>query len=137
MVDLRNEKLNLHLSQCMVLLYGLSYLLAMSVAILLYTTVAVAPMPPEVEDTSGEEDPYALFLSHVHHGLSSSLIHSCDNTGLGRCSDKLRAKGLKTLTSKKCTLPVIPPKALCHNIQSGTILSTGSPMGQLFTSHRL
>ena len=35
MANLRSEKLNLHLSQCMVLLYGLSYLLAMSVAILL------------------------------------------------------------------------------------------------------
>ena len=35
MADLRSEKLNLHLRQCMVQLYGLSYLVAMRVAILL------------------------------------------------------------------------------------------------------
>ena len=63
MANLRSEKLNLHLSQCMVLLYGLSYLLAMSVAIILYTTVAVAPMPPEVENTSREKDPCSISLT--------------------------------------------------------------------------
>ena len=63
MADLRSKKLNLHLSQRMVLLYGLSYLLTMSVAILLYTTVVVALMPPEVENTSGEKDPSSISLT--------------------------------------------------------------------------
>ena len=67
MADLRSEKLNLQLSQCMVLLYGLSYLLTMSVAILLYTTVAVAAMPPEVENTSREEDPCSISVQSSSH----------------------------------------------------------------------
>ena len=41
-------------------------------AILLYTTVAVFPMPPDVENTGGEKDPlsiseYSQFLSLVRH----------------------------------------------------------------------
>jgi len=42
----------------MVLLYGLLCLSAISEAILLYTTFAVAPMPPATEKTRGENDPH-------------------------------------------------------------------------------
>ena len=48
-----------------------------------------------------------------------------------------RPKWVENPDIKKCALPVIPPKALCHNIQLGTILPIGSPMRQLLTSHRL
>ena len=64
MADFRSEKLNLHLSQCMVVLYGLSCLLAMNVAIFFYTNVAVAPMPPEVKNTSGEKNQCSISLTH-------------------------------------------------------------------------
>ena len=53
--ECRREKLSLHLSQFMVLLYGLLCLSAISEAILLYTTFAVAPMPPAVEKNEGKE----------------------------------------------------------------------------------
>ena len=58
-----SEKLILHLSQKRVWLNGSSCR---------YTTVAIGPIPPEVENTSGEKDPrptsltlssYALFFS--------------------------------------------------------------------------
>jgi len=58
----RREKLSLHLSQFMVLLYGLLCLSAMSEAIPLYTTFAVAPMPPATEKTRGENDPCSTSL---------------------------------------------------------------------------
>ena len=60
--DLSSEKLSLHRSQCTILLYGLSCFSAISEASLLYTTVAVVPMPPDVENTSGENDPCSISL---------------------------------------------------------------------------
>ena len=71
MADLSNEKFSLHLSQCNVELYGLPCFLARREACLLYTTVAMVPMPPAAEKTNGEEpcsishtcSSYALFFS--------------------------------------------------------------------------
>ena len=62
MADLKSEKLNLHLSQCIVLQYCFSYLWLSSCT---YTTIALAPMPPVVEKTSGEKDsdPYKFCCS--------------------------------------------------------------------------
>ena len=60
--DLNSEKLSLHRSQNRVLLYGWSRFLAMRVAMHLYTTVAIGPMPPDVEKTSGEKEPCSTSL---------------------------------------------------------------------------
>ena len=46
------EKFSLHLSQCSVLLYDLSYFSVMSVGTLLCTTVAKVPMLPVAENAS-------------------------------------------------------------------------------------
>ena len=46
MADLSNEKFSLHLSQYNVELYGLPRFSARREASLLYTTVAMVPMPP-------------------------------------------------------------------------------------------
>ena len=61
--DHSREKLSLHLSQFIVLLYGLLCLSAIREAILLYTTVAVAPMPPVVVKTKGEKEPCSTSLT--------------------------------------------------------------------------
>jgi len=53
----RREKLSLHLSQFMVLLYGLLCLSAISEAILLYTTFAVAPKNRPGDEVVSEPDP--------------------------------------------------------------------------------
>ena len=57
-VDLSKEKF-IHL---IVLLYGRSYFSDISEAILLYTVVAVGPIPPEVLKTSGEKQPCSTSL---------------------------------------------------------------------------
>ena len=59
----RRGKLSLYLSQFMVLLYGFLCLSAVISATLLYTTFIVSPMPPAVEKTRGENDPYSTSLS--------------------------------------------------------------------------
>ena len=56
------EKLSLHLIQWRVLLYGLSCFWAIMEAIFLYTVVAVGPIPPGVEKTSGEKDLCSISL---------------------------------------------------------------------------
>ena len=61
-VDLSKEKFNLHLIHLIVLLYGRSYFSDISEAILLYTVVAVGPIPPEVLKTSGEKQPCSTSL---------------------------------------------------------------------------
>ena len=72
MADCSSEKFSQHLSQCNVELYGLPCLSAMGEATLLYTVVAMVPIPPAAEKTSGEKEPcstsrtlssYALFFS--------------------------------------------------------------------------
>ena len=60
--DRRREEQSLHLSQFMVLLYGLLYLSAISEATILYTTFAVAPITPATENTRGENDPCSTSL---------------------------------------------------------------------------
>ena len=60
--DRSREKLSLHLSQFIVLLYGLLCLSVIREAILLYITVAVAPMPPAVVKTRGEKEPCSTSL---------------------------------------------------------------------------
>ena len=72
MADLKREKFTLHPSQCNVELYGLPCFSAKREASLLYTIVAIVPMPPAAEKTNGEKDPcstsrtcssYTLFFS--------------------------------------------------------------------------
>ena len=53
MADLKREKFSLHLSQCSVE----PCFSAKREASLLYTTVAMVPIPPAAEKTSGEKDP--------------------------------------------------------------------------------
>ena len=61
--DLSSEKLSLHRTQNSVLLYGWSrFLEKRLVAIRLYTTVAIGPIPPDVEKISGEKEPCSTSL---------------------------------------------------------------------------
>ena len=50
----KSSRVNLHLSQCNVELNGLPCFSARREASLLYTTVAMVPIPPAAEKTSGE-----------------------------------------------------------------------------------
>ena len=58
-----SEKLSLHRNQNRVLLYGCLRFSAIMVAIHLYTTVAIGPIPPEVENTRGEKDPCSTSIT--------------------------------------------------------------------------
>ena len=68
MADLSSEKFSLHLSQCRnVELYGLPCFSAKKEASLLYTTVAMVPMPPAAEKNQWGEGamfyfPHMLFI---------------------------------------------------------------------------
>ena len=55
--DLSSEKLSLHSN-----LYGWSRFSEMRVAIRLYTTVAIGPIPPDDEKISGEKEPCSTSL---------------------------------------------------------------------------
>ena len=66
------EKLSLHRNQKRVVEYGSCLLSAINDAILLYTVVAMGPIPPAVENTKGEKDPCSISLT-----LSSYLSSSC------------------------------------------------------------
>ena len=67
-----SEKLSLHISQKWVRLNGSSPLSAIIETRRWYTTVAIGPIPPEVENTSGEKDPRSTSLT-----LSSYALFSC------------------------------------------------------------
>ena len=54
------EKLSLHRNQKRVVEYGSCLLSAINDAILLYTVVAMGPIPPAVENTKGEKDPCSI-----------------------------------------------------------------------------
>ena len=71
MADLSKEKFSLHLSQCNVELYGLPCFSAKREASLLYTTVAMVPMPPAAEKTNGEKEPFPQHLRN----LSAVFLH--------------------------------------------------------------
>ena len=77
-----------------------------------------------------------LFPSHALCMPSSSPTHSSDSTGLGWNFDS-KVRMVENPDIKECTLSISPPKALCHNVQSGTILSVGSPVLKLLPSYRL
>jgi len=57
MADLNSEKHNLHLNQYSTRLYGSLLLSEIIVAICLKTIIAVGPIPPGDEKTSGEKVP--------------------------------------------------------------------------------
>ena len=61
----KSVKLNLHLSQNRVRLQGCCCFSAMREAILQYTTVAMGPMPSEVEKTRGKNVPCSTSLSQL------------------------------------------------------------------------
>ena len=82
--DRSKENLSLHLSQNRVELYEL-FFSAMSEAILLYTVVAIGPIPPEIENTRAN----ARFLSPSLHMPASSLAHLTSSTALGNYYDKM------------------------------------------------
>ena len=71
--DLSSEKLNLHRGQC---IEDVSCFSAMSEASLLYTTVAVVPIPSDVVNTSSENEPCSISLMRSSYALlfSSSLL---------------------------------------------------------------
>ena len=96
MADLSKEKLNLHRIQCRVLLYGLSSFSAIMDAIFLYTTVAVFPMPPDVERGKGS----SFDFSHSFV-IMPSLLHFVSSVALSQGGIAVAlAKGLNTRTSK-------------------------------------
>ena len=70
------EKLSLHRNQKRVVEYSSCLLSAINDAILLYTVVAMGPIPPAVENTKGEKDPcsISLTLSSYFLILSSSCF---------------------------------------------------------------
>ena len=72
-------------------------------AILLYTTVAVGPRPPEVENTRGEKQPC----------LTSRTLCSFDVTLSKGCVCIRFRKGIEHLNIKKGLLPVLGPKNFC------------------------
>ena len=76
MADLNNEKFSLHRSQCSVELYCLPCFSANSKASLLYTMVAMLPIPPAAEKTSGEKEPCSISRTHSSYALffSSSFF---------------------------------------------------------------
>ena len=79
MADLSNKKFSLHLSQCNVELYGLPCFSAKRDASLLYTTVAMVPIPPAAEKNDGEEEPCSI--SHTHSSCAlffSNLFNSTE-----------------------------------------------------------
>ena len=69
MADLRSEKFSLHLSQCKVELYALPCFSAKREASLLYTTVAMGPIPPAAEKNSGEKEPCSISLTSSSYAL--------------------------------------------------------------------
>ena len=71
--DRSREKFSLHWIQCIVLLKGLLCFSAIIDAILLYTTVAVVPMPPDVEKTKGEKDPCSISLTRSSYARFFSI----------------------------------------------------------------
>ena len=78
MEDLNNEKFSLHLIQCRVCPYGLLCFSAIRDAnLIIYTTVAVAPIPPAVVNTSGENEPCSILYnsSYRHQEIFLHCIH--------------------------------------------------------------
>ena len=73
MEDLSNEKFSLHLIQCRVRPHHLSCFSAIRDANLLYTTVAVALIPPAVVNTSGENEPCSISLIRSSYFLFFSI----------------------------------------------------------------
>ena len=76
MADLSNEKFSLHISQYNVELYGLPCFLVRREASLLYTTVAMKPMPPAAEKNNGEKEPCSISCTRSSYALffSSSFL---------------------------------------------------------------
>ena len=62
MAERSREKFSLQRINCMIWPYGFSYFSAIIAASRLYTTVAVVPIPPVVEKTSGENEPCSISL---------------------------------------------------------------------------
>ena len=118
----RSEKLSLHLSQFMVLLYGLLCLSAINEAILLYTTFAVAPMPPAAEKTKGRER--SMFHFSNPFIVCSSLLKLVSAVALGERGVAIaRCEWVKNPYIKKCTLPITSPEILSYNVNAGSIFT--------------
>ena len=114
-----SKKLSLHLSQFMVLLYAFWCLSAIIDASLLYTTLAVAPIPPAVEKTRGENEPCSIsrILSSYALLFSSSFPLCESGVAVARC------ERVENPNIKKCTLPITTPETLCYNVEAGSIFS--------------
>ena len=67
--DLSSEKFSLHLSQYSVELYGLPCFSAKREASLLYTTVAMVPIPPAAVNTNGVKEPCSISLTRSSYAL--------------------------------------------------------------------
>ena len=95
----------------------------------LYTTVAIGPIPPEVEKISGEKEP-----------CSTSLILSGTLLFLLVSSVALNQSGatmtpciwIKNPDIKECILSIMSPEILCYNIETSTILSIGCLVPEMF-----
>ena len=76
MADLRREKFSLHHSQYRVELYALPCFSAKREASFLYTIVAIGPIPPAAEKTSGKKEPCSISLTRSSYALffSSSFF---------------------------------------------------------------
>ena len=67
--DRNKEKLSLQRIQCITFLYGFSCFSAIIDAILLYTIVAVVPIPPDIENTNREKEPCLISLTRSSYVL--------------------------------------------------------------------
>ena len=70
------EKLSLHRNQKRVVEYSSCLLSAINDAILLYTVVAMGPIPPAVENTQGEKDLCSISLTLFFSSYSVHVFYS-------------------------------------------------------------
>ena len=61
----------------------------MSEAILLYTVVAIGPIPPEIENTRGAKEPCSISLTLSSYARFFSCSFILYSTALGTCYDKM------------------------------------------------
>ena len=116
-------------------LYGLPCFSAKREASLLYTTVAMVPMPPVAEKTNGEKEPCSISRTRSSYALFFSTCSS-DSTEVGWSFDS-KVRMVENADIKQYTRSIPPSKTLCHNVKSGTILSVGNPVLKLLPSYRL
>ena len=90
-------------------------------AILLYTTLAVGPIPPDVEKTRGEKDPRSTSLMRWSYARFFSCSFFLLALTEGSIPVTLR-EGAKYPYVKKCAIPVSSPEVDCCDVKTSSIL---------------